>query len=301
MDFLALRTRVANATGLNPSATTDSAKIDAWINAAYRYLSGLYPWPWLLKQGTIVTYADITTGTATVSSESTSLTFSSAPSISVANDWMVQFDASDDWYDVTSHTASSTSATLATAYNASSNLSAGSYLLRKIYYSLPSDLDRVVSIRQMRSKVDLAPLDPRYMDMTVPDPNVTGQPTCFSVCGLDSNNYWRVSFYPTPVARMNMLVRYLKKITDLSATTDTPIMPEKWHTAIVHAALALYGYQFIDDTRQKESVTSLGNLITEMKQNASPIPGLTARPLPWDATLGRSRAGLQIPDTITGT
>jgi hypothetical protein len=301
MDLLALRNRVANATGLNPSSTSDASKVDAWINAAYRYISGLYAWPWLMKQGTIVTYADITTGTASINSEDTALTFSSAPSVSVANDWMIQFDASSDWYDITSHTASSTSATLSTAYNDSSSLSAGDYLLRKIYYSLPSDLDTIVSLRQMRSKVDLVPLDPRFLDMAVPDPNVTGQPTHYVVGGLDSSNYWRVSFYPTPVERINVLVRYLKKITDLSATTDTPIMPEKWHTAIVHAALALYGYQFIDDTRQKESVGLLGAMLSDMKQNSSPVPGAIAKPLPWDMHYPRHRSGLQIPDIITGT
>ena len=299
MNLSSLRERVANATGLSTSDASSLTKIDAWINQAYQHVSGLYGWPWLVKQGTLVTSADITTGTVSITAGDTALTFSSAPAASVAGNWMIQFTSvSDDWYDIATHTAASTSAVLASTFNGTSNLSGASYILRKVYYSLPSDLDRIISIRQMRTDFSLIPVDIRYLDKALPDPDVTGIPTNYALFGLDSSNYWKMTVYPTPNAAMNLLVRYYKKITELSATTDEPILPTKFHNAIVHCALYLYGYQYIDDTRQQESKKAFEQLIEDMKQNSSVVPGAVATPIPWDQRPSRSHIGLQLPEHI---
>ena len=90
MQFSIMVTRVAEETGLN--ATNDATKIKAWINEAYKFLAGLREWPWMLKNGTIQTVADITTLTASVNE-------------TLANDYMIQFATTDDWYRVTAFTA----------------------------------------------------------------------------------------------------------------------------------------------------------------------------------------------------
>lgn len=279
MTNLQLKTRVAEETGLD--LTTDNTMIQAWVNQAYRHVSGLFNWPWLITHDTVQTVADITTGTVSINAGSTALTFSSAPAASVANDYMIQFADSDDWYDIASHTAASTSATLADAYTGASNLSGGTYTLRKVYYSLPSDCSRIISLRQFRSDVKLSPVDMRTFHRELPDPTHTGEPECYYLDGLDSSNNWRLVFYPTPNATMNVSVHYLKRITELSADATEPIMPVEFHNVIVFGALAMYGHSFIDDTRVQEAGKRYNQVLTDMIKNSNPVPDRVTSKSPW--------------------
>jgi len=298
MNLSNYRSRICDALGLDSTDSTTTTKTDAWVNQAYQYVSGLYNWPWLVKQGTVVTSTDITTGTVSINASSTALTFSSAPSVSVANDWMIQFAASNDWYDISSHTAASTSATLASAYNESTNLSAGAYTLRRIYYSLPSDLDRIIDVRQMRSEVSLVPVDVRFLDAQVPNPNITGNPTHYALFGLDSNKYWRLITHPIANVKMNLLVRYYQKITELSSASDEPLIPLKWHSVLVFGALYLFGYDYLDDGRKKEVKETFEAMVEEMRMGMSPVPPKIATPLPWDRKLAARPFGATFPERI---
>jgi hypothetical protein len=112
MTFTTLKARIAGETGLDTS--TDDTVLGVWANLAYKAVLGSFRWPWLLKNSIIQTVADITTGTVSVNAGSTSGTFSSAPAVSVANLYMIQFTSvSNDWYLISAHTAAQTSFTLA--------------------------------------------------------------------------------------------------------------------------------------------------------------------------------------------
>lgn len=294
MDFTALKTRVAEETGLD--LTQDDTKVGTWVNAAYQHLSGLFNWPWLFKAATIQTVADITTGTATISAGSTTCTLSSGPAVSVANQYMIQFaDISDDWYFISSHTAASTSLTLSVPLIGSTNLSAGAYTLRKVFYSLPSDVDRVIDIRQTVTKAKLAYIDPVTFDLNLPDPTATGTPLCYSMVGLDTSKYWQISVYPIPTAITNLQLKYYQRITELSASTDTPLVPDKWHEAIVFGALAMFGHPFIDDTRVREAAVRYKTLIDDMREHSSHVPDQMTVLQPWDSRVRRRIFRPQLP------
>ena len=293
MDFTSLKTRVAQETGID--LTTDDSMVGTWVNGSYQHISGVFNWPWLFKNSTIQTVADITTGTVSINANSTALTFSSAPTVSVANDYMIQFTYSDDWYLISSHTAASTSATLSVPYVGTSNLSGGTYILRKIYYSMPSDLDRIIDIRQSITKDKLGYIDPRTFDFLVPDVTQTGSPLYYSFVGLDSSNYWRAGFFPTPNAVINLQIRYYKKITELSSSTDEPIIPVKWHNGIIFGALSLYGHSFIDDTRIAEAKVRFETVLDEMMDHNSHVPDQMNIIQPWDIRKGRRIGPLRLP------
>lgn len=280
MDYLAIRNRVAQEAGMD--RTQDDTIIGTWVNAAYQHVSGLFNWLWLLKNTILQTVADITTGTVSVSANSQALTFSSAPSVSVANDYMIQFTTTDDWYYISSHTAASTSATLSVPYVDSSNLTAGTYTLRKVFYSLASDVDRIIDFRQAITDQKLEYVNPRTFDRVLPDPTATGSPYYYSLLGLDSSQYWRVGFYPTPDTIINMQLRYYQKITELSSDTDTPVIPAKWHNVLVFGALALYGHPFIDDTRVRVAGERFRAVMDEMLAHYNHVPDQRIVIQPWD-------------------
>lgn len=286
MDYTTLQTRVAQEAGMD--LTQDSSIVGAWVNGAYQHISGVFNWPWLIKTGTIQTVADITTGTVAVSAGGQALTFSSGPAVSVANDYWIQFTTSADWYPISAHTAASTSATISIPYVGTSAYSS-TYILRKIFYSLPSDLDRVDEIRQAITKQKLEYIDYRTFHRYIADPTASYTPIYYSMIGLDASQYWRIGLYPTPNAVINLQLLYYQKITELSATSDTPLIPAKWHNVVVWGALALYGHDFIDDTRVQTATRRFSNGMEEMLAHYNAAPDQRTVIQPWDT---RTKLGI---------
>lgn len=290
MNLTALIARVANETGLD--ATNDAATITAWINQAYQQLSGAFDWPWLLTNSTMQTEADITTGTATVSAGATSVTLSVAPSVSVATNYMIQFtDSSDDWYIITAHTAATTSLTINVAFTGSSNYTAGAYIIRRVFYTTPTGLDRIINMRQAITDVEIPAIDVRDYDRLLPDPQNTGVPVYYYLTGIASSGLWQVGFDPVPSSVINIQVRGYKKITELSSGSDEPIIPTKWHNILVFMALALYGHDYIDDSRLQSARQRASQLLEEMMQNYSPTPDKAIVVQPWDQRTQRPPFG----------
>lgn len=293
MDFTALKARVAGEAGLD--TTIESTLLGVWVNAAYKHICGLYNWPWLMKPGTLVTVPDITTGTVSINAASTLLTFSSAPAASVANQYMIQFPAtSDDWYPISSHTAAQTSAVLGTAFVGSSNISGAEYICRKVYYSLPSDLDRIVDIRQAVSDITLSHVDIRNFDRALPDPTATGDPINYSVVGLDSSGYWQITLHPTPATKLLLQLRYYYTPSDMAS--GSPVLPEKFHDAIVWCALAMYGHAYIDDNRITAAKVRFEQRIADMRRMYSPVPDRRNVLQTWDSRGGSAYPGVLPPN-----
>lgn len=283
MSLTTLQTAIAQETGLD--VTADATKLTAWINSAYAMVSGSFNWPWLLKNGTISTVADITTGTVSINAGSTALTFSSGPAASVAGNYMIKFTAtSSDWYTISAHIAGATTATLASAFLGTGNISGAAYVLRKVYYSMPSDLDRVIDLRQAITKIKLVPVDLRTFDYYLPDPSATADPVYYAMAGYDTASppNWRVTLYPIPSQAINVQIRYLNAPTALSSGSDIPSIPVKFQDIIVFGALSMYGHEYIDDSRVVLAKQRFDTLLELMKRECSPIPDQLTVLQPWD-------------------
>lgn len=300
MDFLTLKKRVAEDTGLDRTQSTYDTLIGEWINNAQQDISAHYNWPWLVTSGTIQTVPEITTGTVSINAGSTALTFSSAPAVSVEG-WRIKLDT-DNWYTISSHTAASTSATLAETYLGDSNLVASTYTLRKVYYDLPTDCDRVLTLRQSVDNLFLEPVEIQTFQRILPDPETTGSPRVFYVEGVHAsatNKPWQVVLWPTPSDKRNIYVTYIKKVTPLSADGDVSIIPEKFHNALVFGALALYGSSFLDDTRIASTTQAYSKILGSMEANYKSVVGKATkrRPFDWDIEGRRYPGRPRWPDT----
>lgn len=295
MQLSTIRTRISELVRLSESVGDFASTIDSWINETYRRVSNEANWPWLLKHDILQTTTDITTGTASVAAADTALTFSSGPTPSIANDYRIQLTGqSDDWYDISAHTAGATSATLADAFLGTSNYSAGAYILRKYWYSLPSDLDVIVSLTEATQNTPIHYIDHRTLKQIFPDPETTNTaPRFFTLEGLDSSNLWRIRFYPVPSSKINVDLWYYLKITELSADTDSPIFPAKWHEILIWGALAFYGYMYRDDVdRQRIARENYEDLLNKMRRNLLPTSDQLIQLHPWDARSVRGAPGL---------
>lgn len=294
MTFATLKARIAGETGLD--TTTDATVLGAWANTAYKSILGQFRWPWLLKNSIIQTVADITTGTVSVNAGATSGTFSSAPAVSVANQYMIQFPTvSDDWYLISAHTAATTSFTLANPFVGTSNLVAGTYICRKVYYSFPSDCDGIIGLRQVQTYTDLLAVDIRTFDHYLPDPIATGTPQVFALAGYDTSKNWQAVLYPTPTSVINLQCRYYQMPADMSADGDLPLLPEKFHDLIVFLALFNYGHPYIDDNRVESAKKRVEFMMADMKNNYNPLKSQLSVIQTWDSRPRRSTANIQWP------
>lgn len=247
MTFLTMQQELAARVGHDLNVAVDATRVKRWLNIAQQYICGKRVWPFLLAEEVIQTVTDITTGTVSINAGSTSLTFSSAPSSSVANRY-IKLSTSNDWYKISSHTAASTSATITPAYVGTSNLSGGTYTVRKLLYTTTTPLIQIIDMKQLVTPVRLISISPRESDVFLPLYYDAGMPYYYIMSSPDSSGTPQFSFILSPDTVMNIMVRGIKALSDMSADGDLSVVPSPWHDAIINIG-AFYGFQFLDDTR----------------------------------------------------
>lgn len=276
MNFVTMQQEVAAQCGLDYTDTQQGPLIKRWINTTLKYVYSQAPWEFLRSPNPLVvqTVTDITAGTISTTSGSTTVTFSSAPTVSVQNRYL-QTSSSLDWYNITSHTVNSTTATIeAPAITTGSSLT---YTVRKFYYSTSSNLDRVMQINNSIAPFHLEERTKEFFDSIHPYQNTTGLPLIFMMTGLDASGIWQFKLWPSPSTVQNLYIDYLMVGTDLSADADISLIPEKWHRAAIIEGACWQGYKFLDDTRAdpyKSLEDFMESPIEKMKEEMFPSSGL---------------------------
>jgi len=253
------------------TVSADATKLKRWLNMAQQDITSKANWPFMIANEIVQTVADITTGTVTISDASTALTFSSGPSVSVAN-WFIKFSTSNNWYQISSHTAASTSATLTTALGEGGNISAGTYKLRKLFYKTSTPLDGILDMKQFVTPVRLESVSPFVGDIFLPLYWDSGTVYKYISSPYSSTDGLQFSFVYSPSSVQNIMVRGIKKLSDLSSDTDTSIIPARWHSAIVDLA-SFYGFSSLDDTRATEFYGKANTGIEDMRRTYTPDLG----------------------------
>lgn len=235
-----MQTELADRLAVYATANApDLVKLKRWLNMGYQYVCSKMNWPFLIDYEIVQTVTDITTGTVSINAADTALTFSSGPAASVANRY-IQFSTSDDWYKITAHTAAATTATISPAYVGSSNLSAGTYTVRKLLYASTTPFVSYLDMKKTVNPGQMESLNPRLGEFFLPLYLGTGTPTDYIIGPLDSSAQLQFSLVPPPSDVINLLVRGRKAITELSADSDVPVFPATWHDICVDMG-AYYG------------------------------------------------------------
>lgn len=292
MTFLEIRQRIAEQLGISSADTTADAnatienKLKEWVNARYRALAGSRSWNWLIKDSIVQTVVDVTEGTVEATNGDATLTFTDGPVLSAAG-WFIQFSDSNDWYEISTHTAAATTAEMTTPYLGTTS-STLTYVLRKVYYALPTDTGKILNVSQHRVwNTTLKYLPSRILDQYEWLRDRSGRPRFYSIAGVDTSRQYKMELLPSPDVAMNLNVRRYCVVAELSADGDFPVIPEAFHDILVWDVLATYGFTFIDDTRISSAKAEYNNLYDSLVANDVATEDIPVR-LPYDVELSGS-------------
>lgn len=265
--FAVMQTECFQQSGLDSADTTNISNVKRWLNFAQQDIAMRYPWPFLQTRESITTVVDKTAGTVAVTSGSTTVTGSSTAFAAVDIGKYIQFQGENDWYRISAR-SSTTDITIDTAYAPTANLAAGStYVIRKFFYSLSSSVDRILDIKNWEKAIRFVNTDFGTLDWISGANMAAGGPSAYAMYGLDSSGNIQLTFYPFPTTPQIYEVKYLKRLTDLSADADLSGIPVKWHHVIVEGAL-IYSFQFQRNLNLVKNWTDLyASHLKTMKEN----------------------------------
>ena len=271
LTYANIETRCINQLRISSTHTAEVTKVQALINETYRDLYVMMDWWWLRKRTVINTLADITTGTVSVTKDSTTVTFSSAPAVDLDRYvLLIPGDSGDSQavYRISAHTAASATATLDAAFTGTTNATAG-YKLYRDAYSLPTDCGKVLKVRRFGFQEPIDLMDPNDLfDLKEYDQSV-GKPQWASVYDFattgDPTTARQLIVHPYPDDTYRLEVMYKQALnTELSSSTQ-PLIPDDFRQILVYGTLAT-GYPiFLNDAERGQFFTSkFDNLLTRM-------------------------------------
>lgn len=263
MTFQTLYQELSDRLGAYDHAVAgDLIKLKRWINMAQQYICGKRLWPFMLAQEIVQTTVDVTTSTATIAVGNTAMGFTIAPTVSYTGRY-IKFAGSPDWYKITAHTANEQAATISPAFGGPDDVAAGEYTVRKLLYSTSTPLMQILDMKQLTTPTRLVSQGPAATDAFLSLYSETGTPTHYIPSSPTSTGAIQFSLYPSPDEVMNIMVRGKRVLSDLSATSDEPLIPAPWQDAIINIA-AFYGFQSLDDTRANTEFTVGESRIDDM-------------------------------------
>lgn len=291
MDFITTQKEVAAQLGMDYLNSDTATLLKRWINLAYQDIVGYTTWEWLNSREAVVMAVDYTTGTVSATASGATITFSATIAATQAGRY-IQFSSADDWYLITAHTAGADTATISPAYIQTSNLTAGTFIIRTLYYSLSSSAEYVYSAKQAATPRFLDVIDARSYDISRPFPTDTGDTTTIIFWGQDSSGNWQFTPFPSPDSPILLEFRIKKRVSLLSSDTETYIFPTRFESILITGALR-YGYRFLDDSRENKQESSFYALLDDMKTKDE--PGLSKHRILQSIDSGGSAGGTIIP------
>lgn len=199
--FEDIYSRVREELKVQSTDTTNINRIKRIVNEIYEDVLAFEQWEWLRGKITLVQDVALTTGTASVTEDSTAVTLSSAPATSRAG-YLFSVDGSNETYRITSHTGGSTSLTLDYPFLGSTEALAA-YKIWTDALPLPVDAREAIHVAHENSTV---PLDgvglQSYRDIVSAAPKDNGRPRCYTTSDyVDTTPYASVGGLPVAVSR----------------------------------------------------------------------------------------------------
>lgn len=254
--FVQIYTSVCNDLGIPVTDTTRLNRIKKYINRIYQQkVAPRENWNWILKETSIRHKKVYSTGTASITNASTTVTLSAGPATTVGEagsflDYKIKFEGWDEIYDISAHTAEATAVTIDTAFLGTTNTTA-TFKIWKPWVALPTDCAEVVETwfdkntyrpieglgiqdfhrrRRMSPYLEGVPLFFSQVDHYDPTPGDAE---------TEADRYRKMLLYParhaTEDTTINILYRH--EVTGLDADADEPILPVEDRDVLVLGAL----------------------------------------------------------------
>lgn len=241
IDYEDIYTAICEEVKIQLTDGSTVARIKRDVNMIY--LNHVVPfkpraWWWLEYNQDLQTYAKITTGTITIVDGSTTVTFSSAPTGSVAG-YYLKVEGFQEVIEVLTHTALATTAVLRSAWRRG-NVTAGGYKLWKDYASLDSDLKEVIQVTHDKMPIPLDMKDsPKFQEIRARLPDYETYPKIATVGDYDADDNRILKWYPAcDSTQHTMHVKGVQHVTKLTADADEPLMPVEDRIVLFYGAVS---------------------------------------------------------------
>lgn len=226
--------------------------------------------PWLVRRSTILTHAPYTTGTVSITAAARTTVTGSSTLWNTAVTGMgfnnarvggkMTFAGISEVYEVSAVT-NDTTITLLNRYTGAA-LSAASYTYFEDEYALATDFGGPIDYRNFANDVNIPLMPPMQFRQRYPRNSVTGRPARATIIqkGFSSSTtpQYRVVFNPPPDDEYTIPYDYITtnlavsstgtEQTQMTATTDEPVIPLKYrHIIVLRAAWKWLKFRKDDD------------------------------------------------------
>lgn len=229
-------------------------------------------WYWLKKDtpGLLTLVPTIQTGSVSVTNNSASITFSSAPASSVAG-FFFKTTLHPDVFRIASHTGGAAAATLDGVYTGTT-ASAATYQLAKGEYSLASDVLRIISPMRIQAaasdqgEIDGVELSALERDWPLSDIQ-TGAPTQFAHVTETKVRFNKMGLTDAATSLMRVEYDYLLVPADLANDTNAPLVPLPYRHVLADMTLYFLLIAKNDDRANQTSLQARAGLRAMSRDN----------------------------------
>lgn len=250
-DFSDIQRAVKSELKIQDSETSSDTRIQADINMIYiNEVAPLKNWKWLRKNTRLEHKPYFSTGTATVTPDSTTVTLTNAPTTSKTG-YFFATDSFDEIYYISSHTASSTTVTLSSPYTGTYSTTATfkiwtdaialpvncreTFEVRHFFGSSNMEGVGLQEFRRLVSSSKRAAARPEiYTTDDFYDPSTTGDGE------TESDRYRVLRVHPSQNSNSTTLeIDYIQDVTALDLDADEPLMPISDRIVLFYGAASL--------------------------------------------------------------
>jgi hypothetical protein len=105
-------------------------------------------------------------------------------------------------------------------------------------YTFASSVKRLNGITDTTNDIPLTRRDLGWLRRQDPGLDITGQPVAYVFLGASSSGLLQIQLWPTPSTAYTYTVDYTAQITDMSADTEVPLLPEDFQHVLALGAQA---------------------------------------------------------------
>lgn len=256
------------------------------------YLSHVVPfkpraWWWLEKNQDVQTFAKVTTGTVTIVNNSTTVTFSSAPPVSLAGSYL-KVEGFNDIIEIATHTISTTTAVLKSAWRRG-NITANGFKAWNDTVALDSDMKEVIQIthEQMPYPIEMVS-STKFKEKRARQPDLQGWPQYAMVGDFDANGNRTIKYWPACDSTIWTLhVEGRQEATRLSADADEPMMPIEDRIVLFYGACSRAWSRERNESESQKNWQQFGQKLMEMAAKSQDAPKKTEMSVDPDYTVNK--------------
>lgn len=250
-DFLSIVDAVRHELGIPSTDTASIEKIKLDVNMIYEHEVVPYKrWTWLTGHTKVIHKAYYASGTASVTNNSATVTLSTSPAASLGSflNYYFAVDGFAEIYEVSAHTANTTTVTLSSAFQGQTNTTA-SFKIWSDRAVLPTDCREVVEVYHQRRKSNMIGQGfQEFRQSTNEFPKAEGFPLYFNVQEYydptpltdetETDRYRLMRIHPSVTSEpVTLNIDYTKEINLLTDDGDEPALPAEDRIILVYGAL----------------------------------------------------------------